>query len=319
MRMPDSVATGHWATRRERGSFHLLKLTALAVRLLGRRPVAPVIALVVLYFFVTGRRARRAVADYQRRLAAWSGRDVLFPRRRAALAQYRAFGECMLDRFDLWRGKLTLAGVDMLDPDGVRGALLGGGRGQILVCTHLGNLDVCRAMAQIGEGVALNVLMHLPQAAHFNRLLAQSGDPRLRLMHVGDLDTATMLDLSQRLDRGEWIAIAGDRVPVHGGRTVAADFLGAPAPFPQGPWLMAALLRCPVNLVCCLKQGGRYRIHLRRFDDASGWDRSHRERIIGESVQRYADWLAQRCLDAPLQWFNFHPYWQGTNGASHAR
>ena len=60
--MPDSVATGHWATRRERGSFHLLKLTAIAVRLLGRRPVAPVIGLVVLYFFVTGRRVRRAVA-----------------------------------------------------------------------------------------------------------------------------------------------------------------------------------------------------------------------------------------------------------------
>jgi predicted LPLAT superfamily acyltransferase len=317
--MPESVATGHWAARRERGSFQLLRLTALAVRLVGRRPVTPVIWLVVVYFFVTGRRARCAVADYQRRLVAWSGRADLFPRRGAALAQYRAFGDCLLDRFDLWRGKLTLADVDMRDPDDVRGALRGGGRGQILVCTHLGNLDIGRAMAQIGEGVALNVLMHLPQAAHFNRLLAEAGDPRLRLMHVGDLDTAGMLDLSQRLDRGEWIAIAGDRVPVHGGRTVDVDFLGATTRFPQGPWLMAAMLRCPVNLVCCLKQGGRYRIHLRRFDDASGWDRAGRDRIIREAVGRYAGWLAERCLDAPLQWFNFHPYWQGTNGASHAR
>ncbi|MET0256048.1 MAG: glycosyl transferase [Luteibacter sp.] len=317
--MPESAATGHWTAQKERGSFLGLKLTALAVRALGRGPVTPVIWLVVFYFFVTGRRARHNVVEYQRRLAAWSGRDDLFPRRRAAFAQYRAFGECMLDRLDVWRGKLRLSSVDMDDPDGVRAALLGGGRGQILVCTHLGNLDVCRAMAEIGEGVALNVLMYLPNAAHFNRLLGESGDQRLRLMHVGDLDTATMLDLSQRLDRGEWIAIAGDRVPQHGGRAVEADFLGAPAAFPQGPWLMAAMLRCPVNLVCCLKHGARYRIHLRRFDDAAGWERARRDAIIRDAVARYAEWLAARCLDAPLQWFNFHPYWQGTNGDTHAR
>jgi len=317
--MADSAAAAHWAEQKERGSFLGIKLTAIAVRVLGRRAVTPVIWLVVLYFFVTGRAARRNVAEYQARLAAWSGRDDLFPRSRAVFAQYRAFGECMLDRFDVWRGKLRLSSVDMDDPDGVRDALLAGGRGQILVCTHLGNLDVCRAMAEVGEGVALNVLMHLPNAAHFNGLLGESGDKRLRLMHVGDLDTAAMLELSQRLERGEWIAIAGDRVPMHGGRAIDTDFLGAPAPFPQGPWLMAAMLRCPVNLVCCLKHGGRYRIHLRRFDDAAGWERTRREAAIRSAVARYAAWLADHCLVAPLQWFNFHPYWHDTKEGPHAR
>ncbi|WP_213948459.1 glycosyl transferase [Luteibacter sp. dw_328] len=318
--MPESAdATTHWASRKERGSFLGMKLTSVAVRLLGRRPVAPVIYLIVLYFFVTGRATRRIVGDYQRRLAAWSGRADLFPRQRPVLAQYLAFGDCMLDRFDVWRGKLRLSSVDMDDPDGVRDSLRSGGRGQLLVCTHLGNLDVCRAMAEIGEGVALNVLMHLPHAAHFNRLLGESGDRRLRLMHVGDLDTVAMMDLSQRLERGEWVAIAGDRVPEHGGRSVNVDFLGAPAAFPQGPWLMAAMLRCPVNLVCCIKHAGRYTIHLRRFDDASTWERSTRGAAIAGAVSRYAEWLAQHCLAAPLQWFNFHPYWHGTNGAHDAR
>jgi predicted LPLAT superfamily acyltransferase len=317
--MPETAANMHWARQKERGSFLGIKLTAIAVRLLGRRAVTPVIHLIVLYFFVTGRVARRNVRDYQRRLVAWSGRDDLFPRSRAVFAQYLAFGECMLDRFDVWRGKLRLASVDMDDSDGVRNALLAGGRGQLLICTHLGNLDVCRAMAEIGEGVALNVLMHLPNAAHFNRLLGESGDKRLRLMHVGDLDTAAMLELAQRLDRGEWIAIAGDRVPEHGGRVVDASFLGARTAFPQGPWLMAAMLRCPVNLVCCLKRNGRYRIHLRRFADAAAWERGRRDEAITDAVARYAAWLGERCLDAPLQWFNFHAYWHGTNGVPHAR
>lgn len=313
------AATSHWAAQKERGSFVGMKLTAIAVKLLGRRVVTPVIHLIVLYFFATGRQARHNVRHYQRRLAAWSGRTDLFPRSRAVFAQYVAFGECMLDRFDVWRGRLKLSSIDMDDPDGVRDALLSGARGQLLVCTHLGNLDVCRAMAEVGEGVALNVLMHLPKTAHFNRLLGESGDRRLRLMHVGDLDTAAMLDLAQRVDRGEWIAIAGDRVPEHGGRAIDVDFLGAAAAFPQGPWLMAAMLRCPVNVVCCLKHDGRYRIHLRRFDDAATWERGRRDAFIAASISRYAAWLAQHCLAAPLQWFNFHPYWQGTNGASDAR
>lgn len=308
----------HWAARRERGSFLGLKFTAWLVRLLGRRPVAPVIYLTVAYFFLTGRRVRAHVAEYQRRLAAWSGRADLFPRA-SVFAQYMAFGECMLDRFDVWRGALRLRSVGVDDPDGVRDALLGGGRGQILVCTHLGNLDVCRAMAEIGEGVALNVLMHLPRAAHFNRLLGESGDTRLRLVHVGDLDTASMLDLAQRLDRGEWLAIAGDRVGERGSRSTAVPFLGAPAPFPQGPWLMAALLRARTNLVCCLKHDGGYRIHLRRFDDAAGWARARRDEHVASATARYADWLAGRCLEAPLQWFNFHPYWPSAPGETHAR
>lgn len=317
--MPESVVDEpHWASRRERGSLLGMRFTAWTVRLVGRRVASPLVRLVVLYFFLTAWRERRNIAEYQRRLATWSGRSNLFPRH-PVFAQYHAFGECMLDRLDVWRGRLRLASVTMDDPDGVRDALRSGARGQILVCTHLGNLDVCRAMAELGEGVSLNVLMHLPRAAHFNRMLEASGDRRLRLMHVGDLDTAAMLDLSERLERGEWIAIAGDRVPVHGGRSVVVPFLGESAAFPQGPWLMAAMLRAKTNLVCCLKRDGRYRIHLRAFDDASGWPRARRDQAIVDAAGRYATWLGERCLDAPLQWFNFHPYWQTTSGVAHAR
>ena len=34
---------------------------------------------------------------------------------------------------------------------------------------------------------------------------------------------------------GEFVAIAGDRTPAHGGRAVRVPFLGAPARFPVGP------------------------------------------------------------------------------------
>ena len=54
-----SDSTKHWADREERGSYWLMKLTAFAAKVLGRRLLSPVLYGIVLYFFVFGRTARQ--------------------------------------------------------------------------------------------------------------------------------------------------------------------------------------------------------------------------------------------------------------------
>jgi predicted LPLAT superfamily acyltransferase len=306
----------HWSTQKERGSLFLMRLTAFSVRMFGRRLLAPVLYLIVLYFFASARSARRNIRQYQTYLAEWSGNSALRPSLGSVFGQFIAFADNLLDRLDVWRGRLRFEQVQLVDSSGIRPRLLRsqhGERGEILVVTHLGNPDVCRAMAELGEQVPLNVLVHNQHVAQFNRLLGEAGDRSMRLIQVTELDTALMMDLSQRIERGEWLAIAGDRVPLHDGRRVTVDFLGHPAAFPQGPWLLAGLLRCPVNLLCCLKVDGRYRIHLDPFLDIAHWERNQRDASIQGWVQRYADHLAGQCLMAPQQWFNFYAYWQPAN------
>lgn len=305
----------HWSAHKERGSFFLMRLTAFSVRMLGRRLLAPVLYLIVLYFFASAGRARRNIRQYQTYLAEWSGNASLRPTWRRVFEQFIAFADNLLDRLDVWRGQLRFEQVQLIDPTGVRARLLHSqhdGRGEMLVVTHLGNPDVCRAMAELSEQVPLNVLVHNHHVAQFNRLLGEAGDRSMRLIQVSELDTAMMMDLSQRLERGEWLAIAGDRVPLNDGRRVTVNFLGRAAAFPQGPWLMAGLLHCPVNLLCCLKVEGRYRIYLDSFLDNAQWERGRREQTIEGWVQRYADHLGGQCLIAPRQWFNFYAYWQSS-------
>ncbi|WP_296247760.1 glycosyl transferase [Pseudomonas sp. UBA4194] len=298
----------HWAGHRERGSFWLMKLTAWGVKVLGRRVLSPILHGIVFYFFVFGRRARHAAREYQQRLARFSARPDLTPTQRSVFAQFMAFADALLDKLDVWNGKLRLEQIEVVDPAGLRGQLRGA-RGQMLVGAHLGNLEVCRALAELGEKVTMNVLVHTRHAERFNRLLGEAGATNLRLIQVSELDPAVMLQLSERLDRGEWLAIAGDRVPLHGGRHVRVDFLGAPAAFPQGPWLLAGLLKCPLNLIFCLKRDGRYQVILEPFADHVLWKRGERDAVIAEWVRRYADRLAHHCLQAPHQWFNFYPFW----------
>lgn len=299
----------HWAKHEERGSFWLMKLTAFGVRVLGRKVLAPVLYLIVLYFFVFGRRARHSAWEYQRRLAAWSGKPELRPSTRSVFSQFMTFADALLDKLDVWNGRLGMDGIDIVDTTGLR-TQLRAERGQMLVGAHLGNLEVCRALAEMGERVTMNVLVHTRHAERFNKLLGEAGASHLRLIQVSELNPAVMLQLSQRLDRGEWLAIAGDRVPLHGGRNVLVDFLGAPAAFPQGPWLLAGLLKCPVNLFFCLKHQGRYRVTLEPFAAAIEWRRSDRQTVIQTWAQRYAERLGEYCLQAPRQWFNFYPFWK---------
>jgi predicted LPLAT superfamily acyltransferase len=304
-----SGAPAHWASRPERGSGLLMRLTARAARLLGRRALSPLVLLIVLYFYATSRRARQAIAQYQRRLAAHSRRADLFPARLAVYRQYLTFAETLLDKLDAWQGGITLADLDIDDPDGLHAQMTGQRPGQILVCSHIGNLEACRALAGRDQGVRLTVLVHSHNAVRFNRVLAEAGADNLNLVQVSELDAGAMLELSRRVERGEWLAIAGDRVPLTGNRTVEVDFLGAPAPLPQGPWLLAGLLRCPVNVLFCTRDDKRYRLTLRRLSARLSWTRATRDGEIRRHAQRYADALAEACRQAPLQWFNFYPFW----------
>lgn len=312
------MSSRHWAQQRERGSLLLMRFTVAASRLLGRRLLSPMLHAIVLYFFLFGRSAQRSAEQYQARLANWSGRSELRPTRRSVFAQFMQFSDALLDKVEVWHGRISLEHLDVDDPAGIRTrSHQREGRGQLLVGSHLGNLEVCRALAEIGKKARLNVLVHTRHAENFNRLLEQAGTSHVRLVQVSELTPDVMLQLSQRLDEGEWLAIAGDRVPLHGGRRTTVDFLGAPADLPQGPWLLAGLLECPVSLLFCLKQGSRYRVSLEPFAERIEWRRSQREQVIQACAQRYAQRLEHYCLQAPLQWFNFYPFWK-TDDHTHA-
>lgn len=303
-----SATDSHWADQPERGSPLLLRLTAWAARRIGRRAVAPVVWLVVLYFYVFGPRARRAIGAYQRRLARAGGPATPLPRSFPVYRQYLAFAQALLDKLDVWQGKITLADLDIDDPDGLH-AQMGSGRGQILVGSHLGNIEVCRALAEQSGLLKLNVLVHTKHAVQFGRLLDEASGG-LRMIQVSELDAGVMLDLAQRLERGEWLAIAGDRVPLRGDRSTEVALLGEPAALPQGPWLLAGLLRSPVNLLFCTRHGARYRVSMERLSDGIEWTRATRQAQIAHWTQRYADRLGAHCRQAPLQWFNFYPFWK---------
>ncbi len=308
-----TIIQASWATTRERGSLLMMRLMVLGLKLLSRPVTTPFVYAAALYFFLFSRQARAMSGEYLRRIAREFPESGLEPDRRCVYRHFVAFAHAIRDKLDAWSGRLDYAQVEFEDHGALREAAAGD-RGVLVIGSHLGNLEVCRALACLNKRVRLNVLVHTRHAAYFTRVLEMAGASRLELLQVGDFDAAIALGLKQRIDRGEWVVIAGDRVPVHGGRTVEVSFLGGAAPLPVGPYVLAALLECPVHLLFCLRRAGRNHVYFERFAERIGWPRRQREAVITVQAQRFADRLAHYARLEPLQWFNFYPFWRDAPG-----
>ncbi len=305
----NSYKPTHWASQKERGTPFVLTIATLLVRHLPRFLMAPCTQIIVLYFYLTAPRQRRNIARYHRRLKA-ARPEARLPSLLPVFRHFVAFGDLVCDRLAVWQGKIRYQDLIVEDPDGISAEVERGGRGQMLVCSHLGNMEVCRALAEHHKGFKFNVLVHGSHIEVLNGALRKLGMDEINLIQVTDLDAAAMIELHRKIEAGEWIAVAADREPLRGGKTVKVDFLGTAADLPQGAWLLASLLKVRVNTVFCLRHNGRHYLKLRRFIEHADWKRGERQAAVADAAQRFARLMEDECARHPLQWFNFFDFWK---------
>lgn len=304
-----AVAQASWASTRERGALVLMRLSVVGLKLLSRPVTAVLVHGIALYFFLFSPRTRAISRDYLARVQRVLPERGIGPTRGCVYGHVSAFAHAIRDKLDAWSGRLDYNALSFADHAGMSAAAKAT-RGVLVIGSHLGNLEVCRALAHLNDRVRLNVLVHTRHAAYFNEMLRMVGASEVELIQVTELDAPTALKLKSRIERGEWVVIAGDRVPVHGGRTVDVDFLGGRAPLPVGPYVLAALLDCPVYLLFCLRRAGRNHVYFERFAEVIRWQRPERDAVLAQAAQRFADRLAHYLALEPLQWFNFYPFWR---------
>ncbi|WP_427307785.1 acyltransferase [Cupriavidus sp. H39] len=278
-------------------------------RLCGRAAFRAVLYPVVTYYWLAHGAARRASRDYLRRVHRVAGTTSPAPGARQTLRHLYAFADTLLDKLLAIGGRYAFGNVTREGAE-VMLRQIESGQGGIIVTAHMGCLELCRVLARHRRGLRLTVLVHTAHAQRFNRILARI-DPgaTLQLYQVDEISPATAQDLADKVRAGEFVAIAGDRAPAHGGRAVTVPFLGAPARFPVGPYVLAALLDCPLFAMGCIRHGNG---HLLRFTELARTvrlPRAGRAEALAGHARAYADWLADLLLLSPYDWFNFYDFW----------
>jgi predicted LPLAT superfamily acyltransferase/glycosyltransferase involved in cell wall biosynthesis len=310
-RPPALQAPGHWSWLAERGAYLGLLFLAAAYRGLGRRGCVTVMLPVVLYFYLRGGEQRRASQTFLERAYAAAGSE----RNPGFWTGYRhfvSFATGALDAFIAWTGGLpknTLLVHDRQDLAEAERTTTGA----LFLVSHLGSIEVARALLDDETRQRLTLLVHTRHAENYNRLIRKfRPDAAFDVMQVSELGPESAIALKARIDAGRWVVIAGDRTPVTGlAHTSPAAFLGHAAPFSHGPYVLAALLDCPVYTLFCLREDRRYRLDVRKFSDGIRLPRSARSAALSENAVRYARVLEGYAINYPMQWYNFYDFWAG--------
>lgn len=299
-----------WSQLKEQGGLFTLRLTLLLYRYGGSRLCQWIMYVVILWYWLFAKKARQASLQYLRYLHDYAQQQSPFltrPGYRQSYLHFMQFGQAILAKIAAWMGRipeqeLKLEGHEHFQQHYQRGA--------IIVVSHFGNIELLRAVKS-QHIQKINVLVYQKHATKFNQFLQQI-NPRasINLLCVDSLGVDTAIQLQDKLDQGEWIIIAADRIPIQSQRIQPVSFLNEVAPWPQGAWILAQLLKVPVLAVFCFQREQHLHVHIHKLSEAVSFSRANRQIEMQKLIANYVELLQSYCLRAPYQWFNFYNFWQ---------
>ncbi|ELH8609228.1 glycosyltransferase family 2 protein [Enterobacter asburiae] len=306
----------HWAQQDEVKGLWGMRLMLRVWELLGRRAFTVLLWPVIGVYWLIARPARQASRQWIARVKQeLRQRNMPVPSRLNSFFHFMRFGNAMLDKVASWRGELKFDRDVVFAPGASEALDIAAPQGKLLLASHLGDVEACRALAQLEDSKIINALVFSENAQRFKQIMSEMApQASVNLMSVTDIGPDTAIAIKEKLERGEWVAIVGDRIavnPQRGGewRVIWSPFMGQPAPFPQGPFILASILRCPVVLIFALRQQGKLTLHCEPFADPLRLPRGERQQALQDTVDRYAQRLEHYALMSPLDWFNFFDFW----------
>lgn len=299
----DSRPRAEWLTQRERGTIAAIRFTARLAGWIGRGPMRVVVRVIALYYCLFDR-------EVVRHSRGWLERVHERPARfRDVFRHVSTFAQVTLDRLYFARGDLVPFEVTRTGNQHLI-ELARRKTGAILLGAHLGSFEAMRAVGD-GERFPIAIVGHFENARMISALLGDL-DPGFegRVIHAGQNSVDLALQLKDAIDRGDCIALLGDRVGLNE-KDVVVPFFGQPARFATGPFLLASVLKVPVYLVFGLHHPpNRYDVYCEPFAERIELPRGRREEALEAFVSRYASRLEAMAREAPDNWFNFFDFWE---------
>jgi KDO2-lipid IV(A) lauroyltransferase len=183
------------------------------------------------------------------------------------------------------------------------------GRGAVLVTAHIGPWEVAAELGADHERRLVHIVREGEidaDAQEFIRGLMARSDGHC-ITHFAGEDPRLSFELSEALQRGEFVALQGDR-PRAGGRTVATTIFGRSMPLPVGPAALARAAGVPLLPIFNFLEGTGHLRTVIRPPIAVPRTRD-READVHTAVSQLATEIEWAIRHRPYQWFCFRNLW----------
>ncbi|MDQ2770442.1 MAG: lysophospholipid acyltransferase family protein [Bacteroidota bacterium] len=277
------------------------KIFGFFVKRFGVRVAYVILLFVAFYYFCFSWPSSQAILDFYRRRLHFPALKSL----RLLYVNYFRFGQTLIDKFAVLAGQqaaftFSFDGGHHLDE------MVAEGNGGILLSAHAGNWEAAgQLLSRLNRPVS--IVMYDGEEAQIKQYLQQSANKKFQVIFVKP-DLSHIFKINAALAANELVCIHGDRF-LPGAKTLTLDFLGAPARFPEGPFLLALKFSVPVTFVYAFKESATHyalsATPARRYRTAD-------HDTVGTIATAYAATLETKVRQHPEQWFNYYDFWKPT-------
>ncbi len=288
-----------------------IKLILWLHKKLGRRATKIFLHCIVFFYWLIGVKQRKFSKQYISLLTEYGDKNQITLPQMSTYSHFYHFSEALLDKLLCWSGEISLRDLNVK----VNEAQTYNEKGILILGSHLGNIEVCRGLAELANKNKVHILIHQEQTEAFNAILRSlNPQSQVNLISIHELLPHTIIFLKECLEAGDIVTILADRLPLshHQRKNNSLDkiFLEKNASFPKGPFILALLLQVPTFTLVAAKHKDKYDFYLHQLVMPENNSREMREENIDGLLQQYLYYLTHYTVKYPMQWYNFYGFWQ---------
>lgn len=266
----------------------------------GVRPAYFLLRIVALYYFFFSKKASGHIYRlYRHRLGYGKLRSI-----GKIYSNYYLLGQGLIDKVVMMGGIKNRFSFEFDGEENLR-KIASLGKGGILLSAHIGNWDIAGHLFTRLE-TPINIVMYDGEHEKIKQYLESvTGKRKMNIILIKE-DLSHIYAISEAFLRNELVCMHADRF-VEGNKTLQADFLGQPARFPMGPFVLAAKFRVPVSFVFAVKENS---LHYHFFSSAvKEYSNPDKQAVMQDMLDDFVKEMEQKTRRYPEQWFNYYDFW----------
>ena len=266
----------------------------------GVRPAYLLLRFVAFYYFLFSFKASRQIYSLYRRRLGFSRLKAIAK----IYTNYYLLGQCIIDKVVVMSGIPNQFTYNFDGEENLKeiAALQKGG---ILLSAHIGNWDIAGHLLKRLDAT-INILMFDGEQKQIKEYLATvTGKKFINIIFIKD-DLSHIYEISDAFKKNELVCMHADRF-LEGTKTTITNFLGAPARFPIGPFVLANMFKVPVSFVFAVKEGSlHYHFFASKIKNYQGLQKKI---VLQQMLQEFAGEMEMTVKKYPEQWFNYYNFW----------
>jgi predicted LPLAT superfamily acyltransferase len=176
-------------------------------------------------------------------------------------------------------------------------------KGGILLSAHVGNWEIAGYTFKLLD-TSVNIVMFDAEHEKIKHYLEGITGARKTKIILIKNNLSHIYEISAALENNELVCMHADRF-LPGNKTMTFDFLGKPAQFPVGPFIIASSFNVPVTYVFGFKETDT---HYHLYGTPPVFYEKGKEGLK-KAMQHYVSEVEKKTLLYPLQWFNYYDFW----------